>query len=219
MVCLGFGLLLLITAASSDPIEIWVAPTEVDSPDDVVRPEVTGPQIPVPSDRIAFPSWILTLLPILGAMLILVVVVAVGSVRAERLWSRFAWRRFRWRAMRPMSALPEVSERELTVDIEAARTALAEGSPRNAIVACWIRLESDAARLGLSRMVAETPAEYVERVVVMSSIDPAPIRDLAALYREARFSRHNLGDDARAQAFDALARVAASLKSSNKVST
>jgi hypothetical protein len=38
-----------------------------------------------------------------------------------------------------------VAERELAVDVEAARVALAAGSPRNAIVACWMQLERDAA--------------------------------------------------------------------------
>jgi hypothetical protein len=67
-------------------------------------------------------------------------------------------------------------------------------------------------------MTAETPAEYVQRVVVAASIDPAPIRELAGLYREARFSLHKLGDQDRDRALDALHRVEASLRHKHKVS-
>ena len=111
-----------------------------------------------------------------------------------------------------MPSLPEVRERELTVDVDSARAALSGGTPRNAIVACWMQLERDAAAAGLPRAAAETSAEYVERVVAASSVDPAPIRELAALYREARFSRHELSDDHRTRALAALNRVEAVLK-------
>ncbi len=54
--------------------------------------------------------------------------------------------------------------------------------------------------------------EYVERVVAASSIDRAPIAELGALYREARFSRHELDDDHRRRAASALDRVVAALE-------
>ena len=82
-----------------------------------------------------------------------------------------------------------------------------------------MNLERDAGEAGLPRAAAETSAEYVERVVAASSVDPAPIRELAALYREARFSRHELGDDHRSRALAALDRVEAVLKPSLAVAT
>jgi hypothetical protein len=82
-----------------------------------------------------------------------------------------------------------------------------------------MQLEHDAAAAGLPRDAAETSAEYVERVVAASSVDPAPIRELAALYREARFSRHELSDDHRTRALAALNRVEAVLRSSVVVFT
>jgi hypothetical protein len=75
-----------------------------------------------------------------------------------------------------------------------------------------MQLERDAGAAGLSRNAAETSAEYVERVVTASSVDPAPIRELAALYREARFSDHELSDDHRTRALAALNRVEAVLR-------
>jgi hypothetical protein len=91
--------------------------------------------------------------------------------------------------------------------------ALAQGSPRNAIVECWLRLEEDVAAAGLPRHVSETSAEFTTRVLGWYAIDPAPIADLAALYREARFSRHELGQGERDRALVALRRVHAMLAS------
>jgi hypothetical protein len=82
-----------------------------------------------------------------------------------------------------------------------------------------MQLERAAATAGLQRAAAETSAEYVERVVAASSIDPAPIRELAVLYREARFSRHELGDAHRTRAFAALNRVEVVLRRSVEVLT
>lgn len=116
-----------------------------------------------------------------------------------------------------MVALPDEPAPELAVDTDAARRALAGGTPRNAIVACWMQLERDAAAAGIPRAAAETSTEYVERVVAASSVDPGPIGSLAALYREARFSDHALGDSHRALALVALNRVEAVLRHSVEV--
>src|SRR4029079_7227595 len=134
-------------------------------------------------------------------------------------WARLNRRGVRQRSVRSVTALPEVPERELAVDVEAARFALAGGNPRKAIVACWMQLERDAAAAGLPRDAAETSAEYVERVVAASSVDPAPVGERASLYGEPRFSRHELRDDHRTRALAALNRVAAVLRSSVVVLT
>lgn len=219
VVSVGMAMVLLTVTASSGPVRVWVTPAQIrSSPNDVQDPVIIGPQNPVPSDRIALPSWIITLLPFVGALLIVLVVIAVASVGVAPRFAQFGWRRLRWWAARPIAPLPEVIERELIVDVEAALAALSEGTARNAIVACWIQLENDAARVGLQRLIAETPAEYVERVIVTSSVDPAPIKELAALYREARFSRHKMGNHHRARALDALHRVAATLKREHRAS-
>jgi len=219
-ICMGCAVAILVVTASSGPVRVWLAPEQIRTPSNgESSPAPPGSQSPAASDRIAVPSWVLTLLPILGLLLVVVVVIAVASVRAAPMFPHFGWRRLRSWLRLPMTPLPEVIERELNVDVEAALAALSEGDPRNAIIACWIQLERDTANVGLQRMVAETPAEYVERVVVASSVDPAPIKELAALYREARFSRHHLGDDHRTRALDALHRVASALKGKHKVST
>lgn len=111
-----------------------------------------------------------------------------------------------------------MSDNNLGVNVEEARAALSRGQPRNAIVACWMRLESDIAAAGSPRSGAETSAEYVERIVAEASVDPFAISDLAALYREARFSDHALIDADHADAFAALSRVEAGLRSGVRVS-
>ncbi|HNJ97624.1 MAG TPA: DUF4129 domain-containing protein, partial [Ilumatobacteraceae bacterium] len=98
------------------------------------------------------------------------------------------------------------------VDFGAAHLALAGGDPTDAIIACWLQLEHDAAAAGVERRVHETSAEYAQRVVAEASVDPSPIGELASLYREARFSRHQLDDGHRQQARGALERVEAALR-------
>jgi hypothetical protein len=68
------------------------------------------------------------------------------------------------------------------------------------------------------RVSSETSAEYVARVVASGSVNAGPIGELAALYREARFSRHDLGDEHRARALASLERVAVALRASTRVS-
>ena len=218
----GVAMLLLVLAASSGPVRLWITP-----PGDVGSSSVStagpldtvAPPDSVPPDRGDPSHWGDVFFQILAVLLIIVAVTAAVSMVRTGVWPRLRRSRVRERSSRQVSPLPEVVERELAVDVEAARVALAGGGPRNAIVDCWMQLEHDAAAAGLPREAAETSVEYVERVVAASSIDATPIRELAALYREARFSRHELRDDHRTRAFAALNRVEAALRSSVIVHT
>lgn len=210
MAAVGLAIVLLVLAASSGPVRLWTAPltNEGPAPAGDAGPLDTiasaDPVVPVRND---IQSTGALIGQIVGALLIVAVAtLVVWAVRAG------VWRptgRFRLHRRRGgrMTVLPDVPERELAVDVDAARFALSEGTPRNAIVACWMQLERDAAAAGIPRAAAETSAEYVERVLSASSVDPEPIRVLAALYREARFSDHELGDDHRTRALAALNRV------------
>ncbi len=218
----GVAMVLLVLAASSGPVRLWITPPGDVGPSSIgtAGPLVTvaRPDL-VPPDRGDPNHWGDLFFQLLGVLVIvLAVTVAVWIVRTG-MWPKLRRSGVRERSVRQVAPLPEVAERELAVDVEAARVALAGGSPRNAIVACWMQLERDAAAAGLPSDAAETSAEYVERVVAASSVDPAPIRELAALYREARFSRHELRDDHRTRALAALNRVEAVLRSSVVVLT
>lgn len=100
-------------------------------------------------------------------------------------------------------ALAEVVD-EVLVTIE-------RGSTRDAIIACWLRLEDVAAAAGVGRRPAETAEELTARVLAAYRVDPATLARLADLYREARFSDHALGESERAEARSSLARIRSEL--------
>lgn len=90
---------------------------------------------------------------------------------------------------------------------EQRSRALAEGDPRNGVVACWVALEDAAARGGLPREPSETSAEFTSRVMDTWSVPPDLVRTLGELYREARFSRHPVTEEMRRSAVAALEGV------------
>jgi hypothetical protein len=100
---------------------------------------------------------------------------------------------------------PEAMAREMLADAaEQRRVLVDDGSPRNAVVACWHRFETQGAAAGLERRTWETSSEYTLRVLdLVEAHEPAVVR-LAALYREARFSEHDLTEEDRRVALEAL---------------
>jgi hypothetical protein len=109
-----------------------------------------------------------------------------------------------------MTFLPGVAD-VIAEDAEAQLEALREGSPRNAIVACWMRLERSIEAAGLPVRPSDTSEELVVRALSRYPLDPQDIKDLAALYREARFSDHEITEPMRQTAFGALSRLHAGL--------
>ena len=55
--------------------------------------------------------------------------------------------------------------------------------------------------------MSRTPTELVAEVLGGFNVDPAAIERLAALYREARFSEHPIGEEQREAAREALQTV------------
>lgn len=103
----------------------------------------------------------------------------------------------------PREAAPE----RVVEQVEAGLLALAGGSPRNAVVAAWIELEEAAREAGLVRRPAETSAELTRRTLAAYAVDEGTLRRLGALYREARFSAHDLTEDHRVEARACLEQV------------
>lgn len=153
--------------------------------------------------------------------LLLQLVVLLVAVGAAYLLFRLGHHRLdlagrRARASRlpaPMEAtpLPEVPEELVGASAVRRRALLAEGEPRNAIVATWLALEQSTAASGLPRRPAETPGEYVSRVLSTWDVDVRALADLADLYREARFSSHTIGPEQRDRAMRDLDRVHADI--------
>jgi hypothetical protein len=89
-------------------------------------------------------------------------------------------------------------------DVQDQRDLLGTGTPRNAIVACWHRFEVQADEAGVPRRRHETSSEFTLRLLDLVDADLDAAASLARLYREARFSDHELDESAREQARTAL---------------
>ena len=93
----------------------------------------------------------------------------------------------------------------MLADASTQRRLLAEGgTPRNAVVECWHRFETQAAAAGLARGDWETSSEYTMRVLDLVDAHQPAVTRLGELYREARFSEHELTEAHRQEALDAL---------------
>ena len=106
---------------------------------------------------------------------------------------------------------PRLLAEEMARGAEQQRSVLLGGSPRNGIVACWHRFETQAAEVGLVRHEWETSSEFTLRALDLVEADSRQVTRLAALYREARFSDHRLGEAAREAALAALDAIHAGL--------
>jgi hypothetical protein len=144
------------------------------------------------------------------AAYLLIRYVGVSAVR-WLLGRRVARRRERAAAEAEQFAVlapPDAVAREMAADAADQRRLLLDtDSPRNAVVACWHRFESQAETAGVGRHPWETSSEYTMRVLdLVDAYQPAVSR-LAALYREARFSEHELTEQHRVDALAALDEI------------
>lgn len=90
-------------------------------------------------------------------------------------------------------------------DAAAQRQELVDAeSPRNAVVACWHRFETQAAAAGVGRRPWETSSEYTMRVLDLVDAHQPAVSRLGQLYREARFSEHEVTEEHRDEALEAL---------------
>ena len=151
------------------------------------------------------------------------VLACIGLFVAVAFGLREGWRRrprLRWRPP-DRSDFDAVDQFVASVTAEAAaqRSALERGTARNAIVGCWRRLETLLAAGGTQLDPAETSTELTVRALERYDIDARAIRNLSSLYREARFSRHELGEPTRHAALDALDEIHDGLRRSSRAET
>lgn len=106
---------------------------------------------------------------------------------------------------------PEAVTREMLSDASAQQRLLTDGVTRDAIVACWHRFESQAAAAGMIRRPAETSSEFTLRILGLVDADNGAVARLGGLYREARFSEHEMTEVHRAEAIEALDLIHRSL--------
>jgi len=113
-------------------------------------------------------------------------------------------------AFDPLDA-PALLAEKLAAGARGQREALATGSPRNAIVACWHSFEELAEGAGVHRQSWETSSEFTMRVLDTLSADGAAVLRLAELYRDARHSEHDITEANRRSAAEALEAIHRSL--------
>lgn len=95
--------------------------------------------------------------------------------------------------------------------VETSLARLGDDEVAASIIASWQGLEELAARSGVHRAATATTSEFAARVVAGTGVDPAPVADLAALYREVVHSTHEPGPAQRDRAVADLEAVRTAL--------
>lgn len=215
---LGGLLLLWVTAG---PRVVWAGPPGAAKFDSVLVPlilwlrgrlrEQPPPRQPPrnvpPTPHPPTPAWVDVAATVLTVLVLVAAAVVVGLLVRRYLPLLLAWwAARRRRAEASMTPVPDHDElaHRVVADARAQLETLEHGLPRNAIVACWMRLEEAAAQAGLPRREWETSAEFTTRVIRSHLVGTTAIERLAALYREARFSRHPMREGDREAARQAL---------------
>jgi hypothetical protein len=118
----------------------------------------------------------------------------------------------------PSELAPDDLVGHIAAAVGAALADLSTDQPAgDAIIQCWQRLTAAATEAGIALVPADTPDETIRRIFFATDVSAAPLRVLAELYREARFSRHTMGPDHAIAARHALTEVLAELQEPSDV--
>ena len=130
------------------------------------------------------------LLNAVGIVLVTLLVLAVVAV-AVRWWRQRGRRpppdRTPAATLRPGGPAPERAE--LARAVERADEQLAgDGTARERVLRCWLRLEEAVGTTGVVRGPGETSAELTRRVLSEHAVEVRTLTELHGLYRQARYS-------------------------------
>ena len=92
----------------------------------------------------------------------------------------------------------------------------AERDPRKAVIEVYARMERTFAAYRVPRDPAETPLEYVARVLDRLSVSGAAVRRLTRLYERAKFSTHAVDTGMKDEAVQTLADLRAELEAEHE---
>jgi len=92
-----------------------------------------------------------------------------------------------------------------------------EPDPRRAVIAAYANMEGAFASRGFARRGAETPFEYLARILRELNVRESAVRPLTRLFEYAKFSPHQIGEEMREEAISALMAVRADLLGEERV--
>ena len=221
ILAVGLMLLMIMFAARSGPERIFAGPLHdpsfrpVDPSYSLALPPGAGtPRLhrghAHPDPFFAALGWVIKVLALVCIMWLLY---RGGRKLLERLKERQGRTRAKGPAHVDFDVLddPDPLIEEIRQGADDQFEVLLGGHPRNAIVACWDRFEEQAERIHASRRPWETSSEFTLRLLDAVSADAAAVSRLEALYREARFSAHEIDEGRRQAAVEALRAIHASL--------
>ena len=133
-----------------------------------------------------------------------VAVVVVGGTAA---WFLYRWRARKRRTLVPLELQASVAEDFATSMSDAIGDLESEPDARRAVIAAYARMEGVLAYHGLRRLPSETPVEYLRRVLLDLTSEHDAVSSLTALFEEAKFSRHEIGDEQKLEAIAALGEI------------
>ena len=215
------ALTLIALAARSDRAPTLAPKPVAATPTAVVAPQA-GSATPVPDGGQAAPVqstplhqpnwaiWFVAILAVAPLLLGLILSPAMLWIPAGGLW----FGRRGPRSAEPPEVEDEVTPPALADAVAEGLRELDQGGPGEGVVACWVQFERAAADAGTHRAAPDTASELVGRLIDRHPVSSAPLLRLADLYREARYSRHELPESARAEARAALEQLQAELDAS-----
>ena len=215
------ALTLIALAARSDraptlaPKPVIATPTVVGPPAAGTATPVpdggqAGPAQPAPVSKPSWPVWLVAILTIVPLLIALAFAPAMLWISADGTW----FSRRRREPAEPVEVDDEVTPPPLADAVAEGLRELDQGGPGEGVVACWVQLERAAADAGTHRAAPDTASELVGSLIDRHPVSSGPLLRLADLYREARYSRHQLPESARTEARAALEQLRAELAAS-----
>ncbi|HST64013.1 MAG TPA: DUF4129 domain-containing protein, partial [Mycobacteriales bacterium] len=160
------------------------------------------------------PGWLIWAIAVLFVAPILLGMAFVPAMIYAPVHGLFSFRRRRPEVELPPEVDDEVEATQLAAAVEEGLRELDQGGAGEGVVASWVLLEQAAANAGTHRAAPDTPSELAGRLIDRHPVSSTPLLRLADLYREARFSRHELPESARTEARAALEQLRAELAAS-----
>jgi len=215
------ALTLIALAARSDraptlaPKPVAATPTAVVAPpaaSHTLAPDGgrAGPVQPTPLRQPDWAIWFAVTLIVTPLLIALLFAPAMLMLPDVGLW----FGRPEPRSAEPPEVDDEVTPPPLADAVAEGLRELDQGGPGEGVVACWVQLERAAADAGTHRAAPDTASELVGRLIDRHPVSSGPLLRLADLYREARYSRHELPESARAEARRVLEQLQAELGAS-----